>query len=381
MLNVAFVNDAGYEKRVTHMNIDEKLKQVCEGFCIHDTYVGHELIQVGNVNKTYQVKFRLKDGNIKSFLVQNVNTYVFKNPVQVMENIDKVTEHIRSKCPDQTTLHFHHTADRKTYIADDRNFWRMTNFIPSTTYNVVEDMQIVRNAGRAFGQFQIQLSDFEIGQLYETIPDFHNTRKRYEKLENAIAADACGKVAEVQEEIAYLRSVQDLACTLTDMQARGELPLRVTHNDTKINNVLFDPEGKDALVVVDLDTVMPGLVGSDFGDAIRFAGNFVEEDCPDYEKAGLNMDVFRAFAEGFLEKTAAVLTENEIATLAVSCFALTVELAVRFLDDYIQGSPYFKTNYPEHNLVRTRCQIALAKDMQKNLAKMEACISGLMQGK
>lgn len=357
------------------MHIDEQLKRVCEGFCIYDEYVGYELIQVGNVNKTYRVKFRLEDGTIKSFLVQNVNTYVFKNPKLVMENIDKVTEHIRAKCPDRTSLHFHHTSDRKTYIEDGANFWRMTNFIPSTTYNVVEDLDVVRNAGRAFGEFQIQLSDFEIGQLYETIPDFHNTRKRYEKLEAAIAADPCGKVSEVKEEIEYLRSVCDLACTLTDMQARGELPLRVTHNDTKINNVLFDQNSKESLVVVDLDTVMPGLVGSDFGDAIRFAGNFVEEDCPDYSKAGINMDVFKAFAEGFLEKTGSVLTKNEIDTLAVSCFALTTELAVRFLDDYIQGSPYFKINYPEHNLVRTRCQIALAKDIQKNLDKMQECVN------
>ncbi len=360
------------------MTIDEKLKQVCQGFCIYDTYLGHEVIQVGNVNKTYQVKFRLADGRDKSFLVQNVNTYVFKNPVYVMENIDKVTEHIREKFPNRTTLHFHHTKDRKTYIEDGDNFWRMTNYIPSTTYNVVKDMEIVKNAGRAFGEFQIQLSDFKCSQLHDTIPDFHNTRKRFEHLEETIAADPCGKVCEVLEEIEYLRSVREDACKLTDMQARGELPIRVTHNDTKINNVLFDPAGKDSLVVIDLDTVMPGLVGSDFGDAIRFAGNFVEEDCPEYEKAGLNMDVFKAFTEGFLEKTGSALTQNEIDTLPISCFALTVELAVRFLDDYIQGSPYFKTYYPEHNLVRTRCQMALAKDIWKHLPQMQAYISQII---
>ncbi len=356
------------------MTIDEKLQQVCEGFCIFDTYVGHEVIQVGNVNKTYQVKFRLADGSLKSYLVQNVNTYVFKNPVYVMENIDKVTEHIRAKCPSRTTLHFHHTKDRKTYIIDGDNFWRMTNFIPSMTYNVVQDLEIIRNAGLAFGEFQIQLSDFASDQLHETIPDFHNTRKRFENLEKTIVSDPCGKVSQVAEEIAYLRSVCDKACKLTDMQLAGELPIRVTHNDTKINNVLFDPVGKEPLVVVDLDTVMPGLVGSDFGDAIRFAGNFVEEDCPDFDRAGLNMEVFKAFSQGFLEKTASVLTRNEIDTLPLSCFALTVELAVRFLDDYIQGSPYFKINYPEHNLVRTKCQIALAKDIEKNLDAMQAYI-------
>ena len=356
------------------MMIDRKLEQVCRAFCIEGTYIGHELIQVGNVNKTYQVKFLLSDGTTKCFLVQNVNTYVFKNPVQVMENIDKVTEHIRAKRPGQIALHFHHTADRKTYLEDGDNFWRMTNFIPSVTFGAVKDLHVVRNAGKAFGEFQGQLSDFDSNQLFETIPGFHNTRKRYENLRRTVAADPCGKVAEVREELDYLFSVQDLACTLTDMCDRGELPLRVTHNDTKINNVLFDKESGEALVVIDLDTVMPGLVGHDFGDAIRFAANFVEEDCPEADKAGINMDVFAAFAEGFLSVTADALTKNEIDTLALSAFVLTAELAVRFLDDYIQGSPYFKINYPEHNLVRTRCQIALAKDIQKNLPQMDSCV-------
>ena len=356
------------------MDLHAKLQEVCKGFCIDDKYVGYETIQVGNVNRTYRVNFLLEDGTPKSFLVQNVNTYVFKDPIRVMENIDKVTEHIRTKMPGKIALHFHHTRDRKTYIEDGENFWRMTNYIPSTTHNAVHDLNIVTNAGKAFGQFQTQLSDFDIDSLHETIAGFHNTRQRYGKLIADVAADPLGKVAEVREELDYLLSVQDLACTLTDMQQRGELPLRVTHNDTKINNVLFDQQGNSALVVVDLDTVMPGLVGHDFGDAIRFAANRVEEDSPEYDKAGIDLAVFKAFAEGFLGETANTLTQKEIDTLALSSFVLTVELATRFLDDYILGSPYFKINYPEHNLVRTRCQIALAKDMQKKLPEMEACV-------
>ena len=232
----------------------------------------------------------------------------------------------------------------------------------------------MRNAGLAFGEFQMMLADFDAKQLHVTIPDFHNTRKRYEKLWADAAADPCGKVCEVAEELDWLRSVEDMACTLTDMHDRGELPLRVTHNDTKINNVLFEREGHQAIVVIDLDTVMPGLVGHDFGDAIRFAANFVEEDSPEAEKAGVNMDVFREFADGFLMRTASTLTKNEVDTLGVSCFALAVELATRFLDDYILGSPYFKIDYPEHNLVRTRCQIALAKDMLQRMDEMEAVV-------
>lgn len=356
------------------MDLNEKLQEVCKAFRIEDTYVGYETIQMGNVNKTYKVNFLLSDGTPKSFLVQNVNTYAFRQPVGLMENIDKVTEHIRAKCPEQTCLHFHHTADRKTYVVDGENFWRMTNYIPSVTFNTLRDPDILRNAGRAFGEFQNQLSDFDISQLNETIPNFHNTRKRYEMFEQAVAEDKMGRVAEVQPEIDYLRSIRDLACTLTDLQQAGELRLRVTHNDTKINNVLFSPEDKRALVVIDLDTVMPGLMGHDFGDAIRFAANTVEEDCPEYEKAGVDMNVFTAFAEGFLEKTAASMTQKEVDTLAISCLALTAELSVRFLDDYLRGDPYFKIRYPEHNLVRTRCQIALSKDMLKKQHEMENVI-------
>lgn len=356
------------------MDMNKKLAQVSKLFCIEGTFVGYQTIQVGNVNKTYEVRFILPDGKPKSFLIQNVNTYAFRNPIQLMDNIDKVTEHIRRKKPGQIALHFHHTADRKTYVIDGDNFWRMTNYIPSVTYSSVIDQQVVRNAGKAFGEFQMQLSDFDITQLYETIPGFHNTKQRYEQLQAAVEADPVGRAGEVREEVAYLMSVRDLACKLTDMLEHGQLPLRVTHNDTKINNVLFNPDDNSAMVVIDLDTVMPGLVGHDFGDAIRFAANKVEEDALDYDKAGVDLEVFRSFAEGFLEMTADTLTANEIDTLALSCFTLTVELATRFLADYILGDPYFHTGYAEHNLVRTRCQIALARDMQLHMDEMEQIV-------
>ena len=172
--------------------------------------------------------------------------------------------------------------------------------------------------------------------------------------------------------------MKDKACHLTDLYNAGQLPLRVTHNDTKINNVLFQPDSGQAIVVIDLDTVMPGLVGHDFGDAIRFAANYVEEDSTQADKAGVDMEVFRAFTQGFLQHTAPTLTEQEADTLALSCFALTCELATRFLDDYILGNPYFKIQYPEHNLVRTRCQIALAKDMLQKLDEMDAVVHQYM---
>lgn len=354
--------------------MDAKLKQVCTAFRITGTYEGYEEIKIGNVNRTYRVNYRRDDGKRKSYIVQQVNTFVFKKPVEVMENIDKVTEHLHAKTPGRTSLHFHHTANRKTYLFDENGFWRLFNYIPSSTYNVCNDLEIVRNAGLAFGEFQTLLADFDANKLYETIPDFHNTRKRYETLLADAARNPCGKAQSVAEELEWLISVREQACVLTDMHGRGELPLRVTHNDTKINNVLFEHNGKRAIVVIDLDTVMPGLVGHDFGDAIRFAANYVEEDSKETGKAGVNLAVFQAFAEGFLKKTASTLTDKEIETLALSCFALTTELATRFLDDYLLGNPYFKIDYPEHNLVRTRCQIALAKDMLRKMDEMNAIV-------
>ena len=361
------------------MNLHDKLLEVSRLFRIEYDYLGYETIQMGNVNRTYKVNFMLPEGKPKSFLVQNVNTYAFRNPVGLMENIDKVTEHIRAKKPGQLALHFHHTADRKTYVEDGANFWRMTNYVPSVTFNSVTDLDIVRNAGRAFGEFQMDLADFDITELTETIPGFHNTRQRYEKLIQSVKENKAGRVDEVREEIDYLLSVQDLACKLTDLQQQGKLPLRVTHNDTKINNVLFHPESNSAMIVIDLDTVMPGLMGHDFGDAIRFAANFVEEDCPDYEKVGVNLEVFRAFAEGFLSKTAKTMTQTEVDTLALSAFVLTAELATRFLADYLDGDLYFNIKSADHNLVRTRCQIALAKDMLKKMEEMEAIVRSCVE--
>lgn len=356
------------------MELYEKLKEVCRLFQIGDTFLGFETIQMGNINQTYKVNFQLPDGSLKSCLVQNVNTYAFRDPVGLMENIDLVTEHIRAKCPGQLCLHFYHTADGKTFLAEGDNFWRMTNFIPSVTYNSVQDPKVIRNAGGAFGDFQRQLSDFDISLLHKTIPNFHNTRSRYENLRQAISENKVGRLDEVRDDIRYVMEVEDIACTLTDLQAAGKLPLRVTHNDTKINNVLFDPADNRALAVVDLDTVMPGLVGHDFGDAIRFAANEVEEDCPEAEKAKLDLDVFSAFAEGFLEKTADTLTEEEIRTLPISCFCMTAEVAVRWLEDYLRGDPYFKIRNPRHNLQRARCQIALCRDMLKKQDAMEAIV-------
>ena len=360
-----------------------QLLHVGEKFCIPGPFFSYEEIKMGNVNHTYKVNYIRDDGSgmaqIKSYLVQKVNTYAFQHPLELMSNIDKVTEYIHEKYPDIKCLHFHHTKERHNYLEGEEGFWRMSNYIPSVTFNSCDDLSVVRSAGQAFGNFQQMLADFDASSLFYTIPDFHNTRSRYAKLKEEIARDPCGRVAKVRQELEWLLSVEDEACKLTDLYEEGKLPLRVTHNDTKINNVLFDEETLRPLVVIDLDTVMPGLVGHDFGDAIRFAANFVEEDCPKADEAGLNLNVYWAFAEGFLKETAPTLTEMEVETLGNSCFTLTCELATRFLADYLVGDKYFKINGPEHNLIRTRCQIALAKDMQTKMDAMNAIVRDCWQ--
>ena len=360
-----------------------QLLHVGEKFCIPGPFFSYEEIKMGNVNHTYKVNYIRDDGSgmaqIKSYLVQKVNTYAFQHPLELMSNIDKVTEYIHEKYPDIKCLHFHHTKERHNYLEGEEGFWRLSNYIPSVTFNSCDDLSVVRSAGQAFGNFQQMLADFDASSLFYTIPDFHNTRSRYAKLKEEIARDPCGRVAKVRQELDWLLSVEDEACKLTDLYEEGKLPLRVTHNDTKINNVLFDEETLRPQVVIDLDTVMPGLVGHDFGDAIRFAANFVEEDCPKADEAGLNLNVYWAFAEGFLKETAPTLTEMEVETLGNSCFTLTCELATRFLADYLVGDKYFKINGPEHNLIRTRCQIALAKDMQTKMDAMNAIVRDCWQ--
>ena len=356
--------------------ITEKLLYVGKKFRIPGLFFSYEEIKNGNVNHTYKVNYLCDDGSgmakMKSYLVQKINTVAFTNPVELMANIDKVTTYIRQNNPDDISLHFHHTDDGKNYLMDADGFWRLSNYMPSLTFNGGESLEIVRNSGEAFGEFQMMLKDFDASELYFTIPDFHNTRKRYEKFRLAVTGDRCGRASECREEIDWLLSVEDKACMLTDLYNEGRLPLRVTHNDTKINNVLFDKDTLRPLTVIDLDTVMPGLVGHDFGDAVRFAANFADEDCEDTSKIGLDLNTYWAFAEGFLNKTSKTLTETEAETLGISCFAITCELSTRFLADYLEGDIYFKVKKDKHNLVRTRAQIALAKDMLEKMDAMTA---------
>ena len=357
----------------------ERIEQVCRKFRIEGELVGFEVITRGNINTTFRVDF-LNGENKKSYLLQRVNTYVFTAPLKIMSNINLVTTHIRNKHTNsnKTNLHFHHCANGDNFCFDeDGEFWRLTNYIESLSFDLCDDPDILRGAGYAFGEFQTNLEDFDASLLYETIPDFHNTPKRFENFLAAVEKDVCGRVSEVAAEIEFTKEHAALAGRLMEMKNDGTLPLRVTHNDTKSNNVLFDRESGKPLTVIDLDTVMPGLVAFDFGDAIRSAGCSTEEDETDLSKVYLDLKKFTVFTEGFLKATAGHITDGEIASLALGAFTLTYECGMRFLTDYLEGDKYFRTAFEGHNLVRARCQYKLAEDMLNKMSEMERIVKDI----
>ena len=354
--------------------------ELADVFMLGGTVKSFELIGNGNINTTYDVTVTV-DGVDKRYVFQKLNIYVFKSPKRIMQNIEKITSHISGKLEARgmsrdNVMHFAHTSTGKNYFMDDRGFWRVSEFVPNTeTFNTCDDLDKLRSAGKAFGEFQTMLSDFDATSLNETIPNFHNTRSRIAVFMRHVNEDPCGRVDEVTEEIEKIKSFKSMAVRLNELVDSQELPLRVTHNDTKINNVLFDKTTGEAKTVIDLDTVMPGLVAHDFGDAVRFAANTAAEDEPDLSKVSLDIDRFRAFAEGFIPEISSALTPIEIKTMSLGARTMTVELAVRFLDDYILGDQYFKTLYRGNNLVRARCQLRLAEDMLEHMGEMNKIIS------
>lgn len=354
------------------------LKYIGEKFRLPGMIYSFRKITTGNINTTYRATYLTEDKIFKSYMFQRINTFVFKSPAQIMENIDRVTCHIREKNPDGISLHFHHLENGNNYFMGNSNeFWRVMNFVDSVTYNIAYDLNVVRNTGAAFGKFQSQLSDFDATSLHETIPDFHNTKKRLDKLFSDEKADPVGRVAAVAPELQYIHSVAEEASRLSLMYENGVFPPRVTHNDTKSNNVLFHKKTKEPLVVIDLDTVMPGMAMYDFGDGVRFIASTAVEDEPDISTVGIDLEKYRAFAEGFIPYVKDSLTPVEIESMALGAFSVTVELAARFLDDYITGDEYFKVNYDTHNLVRARCQIKLAQDMYSKKDEMIKIVSSI----
>ena len=354
--------------------------KLAKEFGIKGDVTGFEVVRYGHINGTFDVA-TAENGKEKHYFFQRVNTYVFKEPQKIMSNIAYVTTHIAKKLAaagedENGVMHFLTARDGKNYTFVGDDFWRVSVGVPdAVTINECPNADIFRSSGAGFGRFQTLLSDFDAKLLFETIPNFHNTRARIEKFREDVKKDPVGRVKDAAYEIAKIEEFAPLATRLCDMLDAGELPLRVTHNDTKINNILFDKNTLRAKTVIDLDTVMPGLVAHDFGDSIRFGANTAKEDEPDLSKVALNMDYFRAYTEGFLSEVGGALTENEIGTLALGAFTMTQELVVRFLDDYLVGDTYFKIQYPTHNLVRARCQLRLAEDMAAHLDEMNAIVA------
>lgn len=357
--------------------MEKKLSQVLSNFGIRGTIQSIHYIRTGHINQTYEVMI-----SGKSYCVQTINTYVFPNVDQVMENILSVTEHLRKKLNLQGkdtyrhVLHFHAAQDGKGYWIDkEEQCWRVYDFVDDAiSYNIADDLQILTDAGQAFGNFQKLLSDFDGNRLHETILNFHNTSQRYANLEAGIKRNESGRLCNVMEEVEFFRARTDTANYLVDLLTRDQLPLRVTHNDTKFNNILIDKTTKKPLCVIDLDTIMPGLAAYDFGDAIRYCANSAAEDEPDLSKVHFCMDKFEAFTKGFIGGAEGFFTEAELDSMVWGCIIMTLECGSRFLLDYIDGDKYFHADYPEHNLDRAHTQMKLVEEMEAHFDEMQEIV-------
>jgi len=342
---------------------------IAQCFRIQGAPVSHEPFGHGHINQTFKL---LSDAGC-AYVLQRINKYVFTNPPQLMENASRVTSFVRQQ--GQMALHFIPALDGTYCFQDDNGeYWRCYEFVEGFSMDAPETDEDFYQSALAFGQFQNQLSDFPAHTLYETIPNFHNTPDRFRQLKETIAADPMGRLASAQSEVEFYLANEEMGSRLQNMLKAGILPLRVTHNDTKLNNVLLDNENHKPLCVLDLDTVMPGLSAYDFGDSIRFGAATAAEDEQDASKMKLDIDLFRIFAKGFLE-AAPALTDEEVKALPLGAFTMTLECGSRFLKDYLDGDKYFRIAYPEHNLVRCRTQMALAADMLKRWDEMNAVIA------
>lgn len=333
----------------------------------------------GHINETYAVYMPVEDGEELTYILQRVNSNVFKDPAGVMENIFGVTEYLRNVVreeggdPDRETLFYMKTKDGFNYFEDgDGEPWRCAGFIAdSVCYQLVEKPEQFYQSASSFGHFLKQLKDYPAEQLHETIPDFHNTVKRFEAFEKALKRDIKNRSVSCKKEIQFVLNRKADCSVLVEQQENGQLPLRVTHNDTKLNNILFDAHTGKGLCIIDLDTIMPGLAANDFGDSIRFGAATAAEDEPNLDLVHFDIHLYEAYVKGYLEETKDVLTEEEVRSLPWGARLMTLECGIRFLTDYLQGDTYFKTAYSNHNLVRARTQFQLVAEMEQQFEQMQ----------
>lgn len=350
----------------------EKIDEVINAYALPGTLIDKQPHGNGHINDTFLLTYDTPTGTRK-YILQRMNHAIFKDPPALMENVSHVTDYLRQVIirrggdPDRETLNVIRTADDSVYYVDSsQNYWRMFLFIEDTIcLEQVESTREFYDSAVAFGSFQRMLADFPADTLHETIPNFHNTPSRFRDLQKAVERDALGRAHLVQQEIDFALSREADTHVLTDLLAKGELPLRVTHNDTKLNNILFDRSTRKALCIIDLDTVMPGLSHYDFGDSIRTGASTGAEDEQDLSKIELDLTLYETFTKGFLEGCQGSLTDREIELLPMGAKLMTYECGIRFLADYLDGDVYFKIHRENQNLDRARTQFKLVADMEK----------------
>lgn len=354
----------------------ETIEKIAKKFAIEGDIQATKPFGSGHINDTFLI--RNTDSNCPDYLLQRINHHIFKDVEGVVVNISRVSAHLDTKLKGEfksdksveQVLTLIPTTGGVLYLKDeDGNYWRMYQFIKdSISYDLVESTKQAFEGGEAFGRFQLMLADMDASLLTETLPNFHNIKFRLENYKKALAEDIADRVKYVAEEIALIKEHEELMCSLYQMGEDGLLPKRITHNDTKFNNILFDKDD-NVICIIDLDTVMPGYTAYDFGDAIRTLVNTAEEDEPDLNKIKVNMTLFKAYTDGYLKEAVNFLTKEELKSLYYAVFLFPYMQAVRFLTDYLQGDAYYKTAYPEHNLVRTKAQFKLFKELyaQKDL--------------
>ncbi|MBO5412502.1 MAG: aminoglycoside phosphotransferase family protein [Clostridia bacterium] len=348
------------------------LKNIAEKFCIAGEVLEIVPYGEGHINQTLLVTT-----TEKRYIMQKMNTKVFSDPDGLMGNICGVTEHLRARGIE--TLYVVPTKDGAPFLKE-ADCYRVYDFIENTvTYQTVTDKEVFKNSGKAFGEFQNYLAEFDASKLTETIKRFHDTPKRFADFKTALEADAFDRAKECKEEIEFILARESTYSVVMDGLKDGSLPLRVTHNDTKLNNILMDAETGKARAVIDLDTIMPGSMLFDFGDSIRFGASTAAEDEKDLSKVHFDIELFKAYAEGYCGAVKDSITPREAELLPYGAYLMTIECGMRFLADYLSGDTYFATKYKGHNLVRCRTQIRLADEMEKNFENMKKIIQEILR--
>lgn len=341
-------------------------------FAFDGTVTDVSLYGNGHINDTYAVTCERADGKIR-YILQRLNSNVFPDRKGLMRNMVAVTDFLRAAVvrdggdPERECLNLIPTKDgERYYTSPEGEVWRATQFIENTdAYLVAESPEMFASAGEAFGKFMARLGGFDASSLFEVIPRFHDTPDRYARFLASLERNAAGRMDEAKDEIAFVRERGEGCSVITDALERGEVPVRVTHNDTKLNNVLIDTATKEAVCVIDLDTVMPGSMLYDFGDAVRVGCSTAKEDERDLSLVDFDLGLFRAFTEGYLAGAGRSVTAAELGLLPDAARLMTFECGMRFLTDFLDGDTYFKTAYPEHNLVRARTQFKLVRTMER----------------